>query len=85
MNTAKMKAHLPTFSGYLEKRKKAKQNRLPKHLRPPEIWPLWIQIVLNRGLIVALVQSDGGPGRFHDGSGPGDCVGHLFHFCSSIR
>ncbi len=54
MNTAKIKTHLPTVTNYLEKRKKAKQNRLPKHLRPPEIWPLWIQIALNSGLIIAL-------------------------------
>jgi hypothetical protein len=54
MNTEKMKSHLPTFSGYLEKRRKAKQNRLPKHLRPPEIWPIWLQVVLNSGLIITL-------------------------------
>jgi hypothetical protein len=54
MNTAKMKTHLPTISTYLEKRKKAKHNRLPKHLRPPEVWPLWIQLALNSGLIIAL-------------------------------
>ncbi len=54
MKTAAIKTHLPTLSGYLEKRKKAKQNQLPKHLRPPEIWPVWIQIFLNTGLIIAL-------------------------------
>src|SRR5882757_3176957 len=54
MDTAKIKKHLPTIPGYIEKRRKAKQNRLPKHLRPPEIWPIWIQILLNIGLIVAL-------------------------------
>jgi len=54
MNTAKIKTHLPTVSRYLEKRKKAKQNRLPKHLRPPEIWPIWIQLVLNSALIITL-------------------------------
>ncbi len=54
MNTAKIKAHLPTIPKYLEKRRKAKQNQLPKHLRPPEIWPLWIQILLNTGLIITL-------------------------------
>ena len=49
MDRAKIKSapsdglhELPGKSG-----EKAKQNRLPKHLRPPEIWPIWIQIVLN--------------------------------------
>ena len=28
MTTAKLKAHLPTFSGFLERRKKAKRNQL---------------------------------------------------------
>jgi len=54
MNTEKIKAHLPTIPKYLEKRRKAKQNRLPKHLRPPQIWPIWIQMVLNTGLIITL-------------------------------
>jgi hypothetical protein len=55
MDTTKIKKHLPTVTGYIEKRKKAKQNQLPKHLRPPEVWPIWIQIVLNIGLVVALM------------------------------
>ena len=54
MNREKVKTHLPTVANYLEKRRKAKENRLPKHLRPPEIWPLWLQIVLNAALIVTL-------------------------------
>jgi len=54
MDTAKIKTHLPTVSKYLEKRRKAKQNQLPKHLRPREIWPVWIQLVLHAGLIVTL-------------------------------
>jgi hypothetical protein len=54
MDVAKLKSRLPTIPNYLEKRRKAKQNRLPKHLRPPEIWPIWIQIALNSGLIITL-------------------------------
>ena len=54
MNTSKIKARLPTIPKYLEKRRKAKQNRLPKHLRPLQIWPIWIQIALNSGLIITL-------------------------------
>src|SRR4051812_32944489 len=54
MNSARIKTHLPTVSAYIEKRRREKQNRLPKHLRPPAIWPIWIQIALNRGLIITL-------------------------------
>jgi hypothetical protein len=54
MDTEKIKARLPTIPKYLEKRRKAKANRLPKHLRPLEIWPLWVQIVLNSALIITL-------------------------------
>jgi hypothetical protein len=54
MDIAKLKAHLPTIPQYLEKRRKAKQNRLPKHLRPLDVWPLWVQIALNSGLIMTL-------------------------------
>ena len=52
--SARIKAHLPTVAGYLEKRNRTKLNQLPKHLRPPEIWPLWIQVALNTGLIIGL-------------------------------
>jgi hypothetical protein len=54
MDKAKIKMHLPTLSHYLEKRRVAKTNQLPKHLRPPEIRPVWIQIFLNSALIVTL-------------------------------
>ena len=54
MNAAQLKNHLPTLAAWWEKRRKEKQNRLPKHLRPPEIWPIWIQIALNTALILTL-------------------------------
>ena len=54
MDSATFKKHLPTVSGYWERRKKARRNQLPRHLRPPEIWPIWIQIALNAGLLCAL-------------------------------
>src|SRR5438552_17305126 len=54
MDKAKIKAHLPTIPQYLEKRRKAKANQLPKHLRPPEIRPLWVQIILNSAIIITL-------------------------------
>jgi hypothetical protein len=54
MDVAPMKTVSPTLAAWWEKRQKAKHNRLPKHLRPPEVWPIWIQIALNVGLIVML-------------------------------
>ena len=54
MKSKKWLEHLPTVATYFEKRKKAKLNRMPKHLRPLEVWPLWIQLALNSALIIAL-------------------------------
>ena len=54
MNAAKVKTYLPTLNAWWEKRRKEKQNRLPRHLRPPDIWPIWIQIALNATLIITL-------------------------------
>lgn len=54
MNTNKMKTHLPTVAAYMDKRRKAKENRLPKHLRPLPTWPIWIQLFLNSALVIAL-------------------------------
>jgi hypothetical protein len=54
MDSIKMKQYLPTMAAYWDKHRKARQNRLPKHLRPPVIWPIWVQIALNSGMIIAL-------------------------------
>jgi len=54
MDAAQIKAYLPTAAAWWDKRRKERQNRLPRHLRPPAIWPLWVQIALNTGLIVTL-------------------------------
>lgn len=54
MDNAKFKQHLPTLSGYIEKRRKAKHNQLPKHLRPVPTWPIGVQLLLNAALIVTL-------------------------------
>ena len=54
MDKAKIRTHLPTIARYLEKRRKAKANQLPKHLRPPEVRPLWIQLILNSAIILTL-------------------------------
>lgn len=54
MNKAKLKAHLPTIPAYLEKRRKQKENQLPKHLRPAPLWPLGVQIAMNSALIITL-------------------------------
>jgi len=54
MDAAQFKNYLPTLNAWWEKRRKERQNRLPRHLRPAEIWPIWIQIALNTGLILTL-------------------------------
>src|SRR5688572_25540888 len=54
MNKSKLREHLPTIPAYLEKRRKAKENQLPKHLRPIPVWPVWVQLIVNSALIVTL-------------------------------
>lgn len=54
MNRDKLKKNLPTVANYLEKRRKAKENQLPKHLRPLPRWPIDIQLVLNSGIFFTL-------------------------------
>ena len=54
MNTGKIKTHLPTVAAFMERRKKARENRLPKHLRPLPTLPIWIQVTLNSALVIAL-------------------------------
>jgi hypothetical protein len=49
-----LKKHLPTVTAYLEKRKKAAMNRLPKHLRAPTLWPLAVQVALNLAILITL-------------------------------
>ena len=55
IDKAALKTKLPTFVGYWERRQKAAYNRLPKHLRPPAIWPIGIQVVINAAVFVTLV------------------------------
>jgi hypothetical protein len=50
----KLKKALPTVMGYLDKRKKAKQNQLPRHLRPLPLWPIYFQMLLNAGIFFTL-------------------------------
>ncbi len=54
MDKKKLKEHLPTIPNYLEKRRKAKENQLPKHLRPIPVWPIGVQMILNAALILTL-------------------------------
>jgi len=54
MDAAQIKNYFPTFAAWRDRRRKQRQNQLPKHLRPPVIWPIWIQIALNTGLIIML-------------------------------
>ena len=39
--------HVPTLHRWLEKRADARKRRLPPHLRPRPVWPIWVQLVLN--------------------------------------
>ena len=55
MDKTKLLTHLPTVGRYLEKRRKAKANQLPKHLRPPAVRHIWFQIFLNSVLIIVLL------------------------------
>lgn len=50
----KLKKASPTVMGYIERRQRATQNQLPKHLRPLPAYPIYIQIALNVGVIVTL-------------------------------
>lgn len=54
MNRENLKKHLPTIPAYIAKKRAARRNQLPKHLRPPAVWPLTVQIFLNSGLIITL-------------------------------
>ena len=42
-----LKRYVPTVAQWLQKRADVKKNRLPEHLRPRPVWPVWIQIALN--------------------------------------
>ena len=50
----KLKKAMPTVMGYIERREKAAQNQLPKHLRPLPGYPVFVQIALNAGIIFTL-------------------------------
>ena len=52
--TETLKKSLPTLMTYLERRQKAAQNQLPKHLRPLSLWPIFLQIALNVSIIITL-------------------------------
>jgi len=47
MNRDVLKEKIPTFLSWWETRQKARQNQLPRHLRPMPIWPVKVQCVLN--------------------------------------
>jgi hypothetical protein len=46
------KKHLPTLNAWLERRRVARLNQLPKHLQPVSIRPILLQLVLNTAIIV---------------------------------
>ncbi|SRR5258708_6681160 len=49
-----LKKAIPTFMGYWERRRQEKKNQLPKHLRPLLRRPVFVQMVLNTGIIITL-------------------------------
>lgn len=51
MDQSSLKRHVPTVTRWLERRAEGKRNRLPAHLRPRPVWPIWIQVLLNLALI----------------------------------
>lgn len=54
MDTKTLQEKVPTFYGWWDRRRKKRQNQLPKHLRPMSTWPIWIQCALNVGIMYAL-------------------------------
>jgi hypothetical protein len=46
--------HLPTFMSYVERRRLAKANQLPRHLRPVPQWPIVVQMGINGGISFTL-------------------------------
>jgi hypothetical protein len=54
VDSEKLKHALPTVFGYLEKRRAAARNQLPKHLRPLQRRPILFQIALNAAIGFAL-------------------------------
>jgi hypothetical protein len=55
MENLTLKQRLPTFFGYLERRRERKKNQLPKHLRPVSRWPLVFHLALNIGIFLTLL------------------------------
>src|SRR6185437_6515176 len=53
MDAVMLKRNLPTFFEFVERLKKALQKpKLPKHLQPFSLAPLYVQLGLNSALIV---------------------------------
>jgi hypothetical protein len=71
MNREKIKKALPTVAAYLEKRQKAKQNQLPKHLRPLPTTPIIFHVLLNSAIIATLVYLIANRDEFLTEGGPG--------------
>ena len=46
-STIDVKRYVPTLAHWLARRAETRRNRLPGHLRPLAVWPIWIQLVLN--------------------------------------
>ena len=67
--------YMPTVAQWLDKRAAAKRNRLPEHLRPRPVWPLWIQIILNAAIAYTLVHLMWNRDEYYTETGPAFIIG----------
>jgi len=55
MDSKAIKRISPTVGNWLDRRAEARKKRLPEHLRPRPLWPVWIQIFLNIAIAYTLI------------------------------
>jgi hypothetical protein len=75
MRSKLVNRHMPTMAQWLDKRAAVKRNRLPDHLRPRPVWPLWIQIVLNIGIAYTLIHLMFNRDEYYTETGPAFIIG----------
>jgi hypothetical protein len=75
MRSKLVNRHIPTMAQWLDKRAAAKRNRLPEHLRPRPVWPVWIQIFLNLGIAYTLMHLMFNRDEYYTETGPAFVIG----------
>ena len=75
MRSKLVNRHMPTLSQWVDKRAAIKRNRLPEHLRPRPIWPLWIQIILNLSIAYTLAHLMWNRDEYFTETGPAFIIG----------